>query len=61
MKRTLLSHREQVVGLNFRAPKRISITLPYLIYQELERVSSREGRSMSNLAAFLLESALKGG
>ena len=38
---------------------RISITLPYSTYQNLIEKSDHEGRSMSNLAAFLLESALR--
>jgi hypothetical protein len=43
----------------FRSPTRISITLPYNTYQELIRKSDDEGRSMSNLAAFLLEVMLR--
>ena len=43
----------------FRSPTRISITLPYSTYQNLIEKSDYEGRSMSNLAAFLLESALR--
>lgn len=42
----------------FRSPKRITITLPYGAYQRLLERSQREGRSLSNLAAFLLESAV---
>jgi len=42
----------------FRAPRRISITLPYETYSRLLERSSQQGRSLSNLAAFLLESAL---
>ncbi|MFM7268631.1 MAG: ribbon-helix-helix domain-containing protein [Cyanobium sp.] len=42
----------------FRAPRRITITVPYLAHQRLLRRSEREGRSLSNLMAFLLESAL---
>ena len=44
----------------FRSPKRISITLPYGVYQRLLDRSDQEGRSLSNLAAFLLESAIGG-
>ncbi|MFM7312087.1 MAG: ribbon-helix-helix domain-containing protein [Cyanobium sp.] len=40
----------------FRTPRRISITLPYGTYARLLDRSNREGRSLSNLAAFLLES-----
>lgn len=42
----------------FRVPHRISITLPHSTYHELVQRSDTEGRSMSNLAAYLLESAL---
>lgn len=41
----------------FRSPKRISITIPYGTYQTLLERSENEGRSLSNLAAYLLESA----
>ena len=41
----------------FRKPQRISITLPYETYRHLIERSVREGRSISNLAAFLLEAA----
>ena len=43
----------------FRTPQRISITLPYGTYQRLVERSDLEGRSLSNLAAFLLESAIE--
>jgi hypothetical protein len=39
----------------FRTPKRLTITLPYGVYQALMALSDDEGRSMSNLAAFFLE------
>ena len=42
----------------FRAPRRISITVPYETYQQLTQRSDHEGRSLSNLAAFLLEQAM---
>jgi hypothetical protein len=42
----------------YRNPKRISITLPFATYQSLINRSDQEGRSLSNLAAFLLEKAL---
>ena len=43
----------------FRSPQRISITVPYQIWNSLVKRSNREGRSISNLAAFLLEAALE--
>jgi hypothetical protein len=42
-----------------RSPKRISATLPYSTFRALEERSSREGRSLSNLAAFLIEQGLE--
>lgn len=42
----------------FRAPRRITITVPYGAYQRLLERSELEGRSLSNLAAFLLENAM---
>jgi hypothetical protein len=41
----------------FRTPKRLTITLPFGTYQRLVDRSDHEGRSLSNLAAFLLETA----
>lgn len=41
----------------FRKPRRITITLPYLAYEQLVERSLREGRSISNLAAYLLEAS----
>ena len=39
-------------------PRRISITLPLVTAELLEQRSLREGRSLANLAAHLLERAL---
>ena len=39
-------------------PVRITITLPYRVSCELRDRADHEGRSVSNLASFLLESAL---
>ena len=47
-----------VLGRAFRSPKRITITLPQGAYQQLLDRSDQEGRSLSNLAAYLLETAL---
>ena len=43
---------------NLFAPKRVTITLPYHVFVALVARADREGRSTSNLAAFLLESSL---
>ena len=48
------SRREQS-----RNPKRISVTLPYVPYKALEERSTHEGRSLSNLAASLIEEVLE--
>ena len=37
------------------------MTLPYSAFRALEERSIREGRSLSNLAAFLIEQALNQG
>ncbi len=43
-----------------RKPERITVTIPFLIYQGLLDRSEQEGRSLSNLAAYLLERSLFG-
>jgi hypothetical protein len=55
------SQGEDHVGAGYigsRAPRRVTITLNYAAYKGLESRSGVEGRSMSNLAAFILENAL---
>ena len=42
-----------------RQPRRISITLSNHVHESLLQRSEEEGRSMSNLCAFLLEDALR--
>ena len=41
-----------------RSPKRLSITVPNAVMQRLLECSDEQGRSTSNLAAYLLEQAL---
>ncbi|WP_255116846.1 MULTISPECIES: ribbon-helix-helix domain-containing protein [unclassified Synechococcus] len=41
-----------------RSPMRLSVTVPYRLYQMLHERSDLEGRSMSNLAAYMLEQGL---
>lgn len=53
-------NRHSVAIGAIHSPKRISITVSYEAYQRLLDRSDREGRSLSNLAAFLLESVIKG-
>ena len=45
----------------FRAPRRITITIPNGVYEALICRSNDEGRSLSNLAAFLIEKTLDDG
>ena len=42
----------------FRSSVRLTITVAYATLDALVERSSREGRSLSNLAAYLLESSL---
>jgi hypothetical protein len=43
----------------FRSSQRITITVPCSTLEALVKRSSLEGRSVSNLAAYLLESSLE--
>lgn len=43
----------------FRKPRRVTITIPHSTYLELERRSDEQGRSLSNLSAYLLECAIR--
>jgi hypothetical protein len=40
------------------SPRRITVTISSRLHQELVERSDREGRSLSNLVAFLLETTL---
>ena len=42
----------------FRTPRRITITIPNGVYDALVNRSTEEGRSLGNLAAFLIEKNL---
>ena len=53
-----MSHSMSKPAALFRSPRRITITLAMHTYEQLEERCDREGRSLSNLAAFLLELAL---
>jgi hypothetical protein len=41
-----------------RSPKRISITIPHAMFEKIVERSTKEGRSLSNLAAFILENGI---
>ena len=43
----------------FRKPRRLTITVSQHVLERLHRNSDEQGRSLSNYAAFLLESALQ--
>lgn len=47
-----------VVRHSFRTPKRLTITVPQALMEAMIQRSSAEGRSLSNLAAYLLEQSL---
>lgn len=53
------SHLPLRPSFSFRSTKRLTITLPHSIFENLIQRSCQEGRSMSNLAAFLLELSLE--
>jgi hypothetical protein len=42
-----------------RKPRRITITIPDITYSQLLDCSNRQGRSISNLAAYLLEQSVQ--
>ncbi|MEN9767283.1 MAG: CopG-like 1 or ribbon-helix-helix domain, 5 [Cyanobacteriota bacterium] len=42
-----------------RSSRRISITVPHHAFSLLQERSDQEGRSLSNLAAYLLESSME--
>jgi hypothetical protein len=42
-----------------RAPKRITITIPHSTFEAIIQRSNEEGRSLSNLAAFILEQGIQ--
>ena len=61
----LLKRRHVAFGqrnaLGRHCSRRLTITLPQSIYHQLVERSDWEGRSMSNLAAYLLETSLDEG
>jgi predicted CopG family antitoxin len=42
-----------------RAPRRLSITISDAVYKRINDLADYEGRSTSNLCAFLLETAVR--
>ncbi|WP_216908593.1 hypothetical protein [Synechococcus sp. CCY 0621] len=51
--------RSQSTPGPFLRPVRVTITIPYNAYQSLVERSNHQGRSLSNLAAYLLETSLE--
>jgi hypothetical protein len=47
------------IRIAFRKPVRITITVPHSTHQALALRSDQEGRSLSNLAAYMIEHALR--
>jgi hypothetical protein len=47
-----------IAALATRHPHRITITIPQATHEQLLERSDEQGRSLSNLAAFLLERSL---
>jgi hypothetical protein len=54
-----MSSHQPTTSSRFRAPQRISITLPQHVFEALIDRSAEEGRSLSNLSAYLLECSLQ--
>ncbi len=56
----MLLHQSQQINLGAqqKSPRRITITVPFAILNQLVERSGYEGRSISNLAAFILEQGL---
>jgi hypothetical protein len=53
-------NKDKGSGNQFSSPQRITITVPAMTLKKLLKRSLIEGRSLSNLAAFLLEQTLEG-
>ena len=53
-------NKDSGTGSDSLSPKRISVTLPDSTMKKLLKKSLKEGRSLSNLAAFLVEQSLAG-
>ncbi len=43
------------------ATKRVNVTLPSMVYDQLEQIAEKQGRSLANLLAFLSELCLTTG
>lgn len=54
-----MATQETTCKLSLRHPQRICITLPHHVFEALLQRSAEQGRSMSNLSAYLLELSLQ--
>ena len=54
-----MSRAQPTGGACLRHPQRISITLPQHVFEAMLRRSAEQGRSLSNLGAYLLELSLE--
>ena len=53
-----MDNQDKHLAKAFRKPRRVTVTIPHATYLELERRSYEQGRSLSNLSAYLLECAI---
>lgn len=53
-------NKDSSKGAGFLSPKRITVTVSDMTLKKLWKRSLEEGRSLSDLAAFLLEQSLAG-
>jgi len=53
-------NKDSGTGIGLLSPKRITVTVSAITVHKLWKRSLAEGRSLSNLAAFLLEKSLEG-
>jgi hypothetical protein len=51
---------DEDLNRELKSPKRITITVNYSLYTKLVERSAHEGRSISNLASYLLQRDLEG-
>lgn len=42
-----------------KKPQRLTITVPWSTFEQIESFATKQGRSMSNFSAYLLERALE--
>lgn len=51
--------RTRDIPLRYRASQRITVTIPYVVFDKIRTLSEQEGRSFSNCAAYYLERGLE--